>query len=265
MNRIDRTFTELRRRSKKAFIAYITAGYPDVQSSEAAILELCRRGVDIIEIGIPFSDPVADGPVIQEASFLALRKKVFLRSAFALAARVREKTDVPLCFMSYYNPIFRMGDEVFLEQARASGLDGLIVPDLPFEESGLLRSRARKSGISLIPFISPMTGRERMQRIVSAAEGFIYYISVTGVTGSRQQLPGDLTGNIRAIRRYTSVPVCAGFGISTRSQVRSCQSVADGVIVGSAILQAMAGARNSREAAERAGRAAQRLMAERNG
>jgi tryptophan synthase alpha chain len=237
MTRIERKFRALRKADKKAFIAFITAGYPDLSTTEKLILEFDRIGVDIIELGVPFSDPMADGPVIQEASRLALQKKVNLKSIIDLVKRVRQYTEIPICLMTYYNPIFCFGEKQFARLAQSSGVDGIIVPDLPPEEAKDLHKLATKHNLDLIYFIAPTTSKERIKHIVSISKGFIYYVSLTGVTGIRQALPAGLKNHLQEIKQMTSKPLCVGFGISTPAQVQEVYRIADGVIVGSAIVK----------------------------
>jgi len=237
MNRIDLKFRELKKKNKKAFVAFITAGYPDLATTARLILELEKAGADIIELGIPFSDPMADGPVIQEASMQALKKKTDLNSIFKMVKSVRPKTEIPLCFMTYYNPVFSYGIADFARQAAACGVDGVIIPDLPPEEGQELIKAARRTGLATVFFISPTTAENRMRRICGSSQGFIYYVCLTGVTGARRELPQDLAGHLKKIRSFTKKPVCVGFGVSTAGQVKQVQSQADGVIVGSAIIK----------------------------
>jgi tryptophan synthase alpha chain len=237
MNRIDLKFRELKKKGRKAFIAFITAGYPDLSTTARLILELEKSGADIIELGIPFSDPMADGPVIQEASMAALKKKADLRSIFKMVKSIRLKTEIPLCFMTYYNPVFCFGIDNFVRQAKACGVDGVIIPDLPPEEAADLIKAARTTGLATVFFISPTTADKRMRNICDSSQGFIYYVCLTGVTGARRELPRDLPGHIKKIKLFTKKPVCVGFGVSTPGQVKQAQSQADGVIVGSAIIK----------------------------
>jgi tryptophan synthase alpha chain len=238
MNRIEKTFQRLKKEKNKAFIAFITAGYPDLATTEKLALELASSGADIIELGIPFSDPIADGKTIQEASQWALeRNRIDLAGALRLTRKLRVKTDIPICFMSYYNPIFVFGQEKFLKQARSCGVDGLIIPDLPPEEAGSFRKVAGKLGLDTINFIAPTTGLKRMRSIIGFSRGFIYYISLTGVTGPRSSLPGDLLKQLKKVKRLTTKPVCVGFGISSPAQVKLLAKFCDGVIVGSAIVK----------------------------
>ena len=236
MNRIDRKFKELKKAKKKAFIAFITAGYPSLEATYKLVLEFSRSGVDIIELGVPFSDPIADGIVIQDSSQAALKKKVNLCDILRLVRRLRQHTDIPLCLMTYYNPVFCFGEEKFIKAAKASGVDGIIVPDLLPEDGRQLIKLANKSQIDNILFISPTTSKARMKHIASLAKGFIYYVSLTGITGARRALASDLRSNIKMIKSITSKPVCVGFGISTPAQVKEVSRICDGVIVGSAIV-----------------------------
>jgi tryptophan synthase alpha chain len=237
MNRIDATFKKLKAAKKKAFIAFITAGFPDLAMTEKLIPALEASGADIIELGIPFSDPVADGALIQEASQWALeRNKVNLAKVLKLVKDVRKISDIPICFMSYYNPIFAFGEEKFLRQAKACGVDGLIIPDLPPEEGLGLAKISKSLGVDIINFIAPTTKPERIKFINRQARGFIYYVSLTGTTGTRSSLPADLEIHIKAVKRLCDKPVCVGFGVSNPAQVKLVAKVSDGVIVGSAIV-----------------------------
>jgi tryptophan synthase alpha chain len=237
MNRIDLKFRELKKAKKKAFIVFITAGYPNLDITRKLILEFSKIGVDIIELGIPFSDPMADGAVIQESSQVALQRKTTLNKVFGLVKNVRRKTEIPICFMSYYNPIFCFGEKKFIQKAKSCGVDGLIIPDLPCEEGKNLRRLAEVADLDTIFFISPTTSKKRIQMVKKMSKGFIYYVSLTGVTGTRQSLPADLSGHIKVVKKYTPKPVCVGFGVSTPVQVKLIQSVADGVIIGSAVIK----------------------------
>lgn len=238
MNRIEQKFKALKREKRKAFIAFITAGYPDLGITRKLVLEFDRIGVDIVELGVPFSDPLADGPIIQEASQKALEKKAHLVDILKLVKSVRKAgSNIPICLMTYYNPVFCFGDKKFAKIAKESGVDGVIIPDLPPEEGGRFSAYARKSGIDVICFISPTTCAKRIKFIAHKATGFIYYVSLTGVTGPRKRLPSDLIKNLKLIKRCTLKPVCVGFGISTARQVKQLSGFCDGIIVGSAIVQ----------------------------
>lgn len=237
MNRIEKKFAELRKQKRKAFIAFITAGYPNLASTEKLIAEFERVGVDIVELGVPFSDPLADGKVIQEASQKALEKGVNLEKILGLVKRVRKSVKIPLCLMTYYNPIFCFGQDRFIAKALACGVDGLLIPDLPPEEGLRFMKSAHRAGVDVICFLSPTSTPRRMRSIAQASRGFIYYICLTGVTGMRSRLPADIKKNIQYIKKHTRKPVCVGFGVSRHSHVAMLKGIADGVIVGSAIVK----------------------------
>ncbi len=239
-NRIDQKFKELKQRRKKAFIAFITAGDPNLVTTEKLVLAFEKVGADLIELGVPFSDPLADGPTIQASSQRALANKTTLTKILHLVAALRRKTQIPICLMGYYNPIFHFGEVEFVSRAKEAGVDGLIIPDLPPEEARLLMAAAKKNNLATVFFIAPTTTKERMKKIAQAASGFIYYVSLTGVTGARKAVTPSLAGDIRFIKSLTQKPVCVGFGVSTPAQVASVAKVADGVIVGSAIVSTIA-------------------------
>ncbi len=243
MNRIEKKFKELKKAKQKAFVAFITAGYPSLNITGKLVMEFDKSGVDIIELGVPFSDPMADGPVIQEASQEALKKNTHLIDILNLVKRVRKNVNCPLLLMTYYNPIFCFGDDKFIKRAVQSGVDGVIIPDLPPEEGRDFIRKADKSGLNNICFVSPTTSIKRIKFISRIAKGFIYYVSLTGVTGMRTNLPKDLEKNIARIKKHAClagrqalIPLCVGFGVSNRIQVKEVGKIADGVIVGSAIV-----------------------------
>jgi tryptophan synthase alpha chain len=236
MNRIAKKFIELKLKEKKAFIAYLTVGYPKIAVTEKLILELSRLGADMFELGVPFSDPLADGPVIQESSAFALKHKVNLEKVFSLAARLRKKINNPILIMGYYNPILIYGLERFAKKAKLSGLDGIIVPDLSLEEESELRKYLNKYGIYLINFLAPTTDLSRIKHIARQSKGFIYYVSVTGVTGARKKLASGIFQRIGYLKKFVRIPVCVGFGISTRKQFKEISQFSDGAIFGSAII-----------------------------
>lgn len=237
MNRIERKFRQLKKHKQKAFIAFITAGYPNLAVTKRLLMEFSRIGVDIVELGVPFSDPMADGPIIQEASQAALKNKVNLKKILRLVKQARRQVQMPICLMSYYNPIYCFPQDKFVRMAVEAGVDGVIIPDLPPEEAKGFLKTANKSGLNIIFFLAPTSSGERIKLISKVAKGFIYYVSLTGVTGPRQKLPTDITSNLQAIKRNTSKPVCVGFGVSDGFQVKQINRVADGVIVGSAIIR----------------------------
>ena len=237
MNRIDKKFIQLKRNKKKAFISFITAGDPNLKATHDLVLAFEKAGVDIIELGVPFSDPMADGPTIQASSQRSLDKGTTLVKVFDLVKSLRKQTDIPIALMMYYNPIFHMGEKEFVARAISSGVDGVIVPDLPPEEAGSFIKLCRKSNISTVFFLAPTTTKERMKKIIQASSGFVYYISLTGVTGARKSAPTQYLSQAKIAKKLTSKPVCIGFGISTPEQVREMSKFADGVIVGSAIVK----------------------------
>jgi tryptophan synthase alpha chain len=243
VNRIDAAFKTLRRRKKKALILFVTAGDP----SERVTLEFLRfaeeAGVDCVEIGVPFSDPLADGPVIQASSFRAIRKGVNLRRILALVRRARrEGLRMPLVLMSSYNPLLQYGPKRVFAEAKVSGIDGIIIPDLPVHEAeaaGVLRL-GRDFGVHNILMIAPTTTEARKRLVASKARGFLYYVSLKGVTGARAWSGYPFTGNVARLRRKTKLPVCVGFGISNPRQAADIARAADGVIVGSAVVADLA-------------------------
>jgi len=242
MNRIQRAFA-----GKKAFIAFLTGGDPDVETTEKLIIAMAENGVDAVEIGIPFSDPVAEGPVIQAADIRALSGGCTVDKLFDMAARLRTKIKIPLLFMTYANPIVVYGADRFMKNCAASGIDGIIVPDLPFEERGEISESCKKYGIVQISMIAP-TSRERIKQIAKDAEGFIYCVSSLGVTGVRDKLTSDVGELIRQTKSVTDTPCAVGFGISTPKQARDMAAMADGIIIGSAIVRIIAeNGRNSLE------------------
>ncbi len=227
----------MRKARKKAFIAFITAGDPDLRATEELAVSFEKAGVDILEIGVPFSDPMADGPVIQAASFRALQKGVTLKKILATVQKIRKRSQLPIALMSYYNPILHFGIKAFIAAAKKAGVDGLIIPDLPVDEAGDLSLHARAADIAVVFFISPTTSPARMPAIVKASTGFIYFVSVAGVTGAKQAVPADIARQIRIARTMTKKPICVGFGVSAPEQVKALGRIADGVIVGSAIVR----------------------------
>jgi tryptophan synthase alpha chain len=237
MNRIDNKFKQLKARKKKAFIAYVTAGDPDLSTTEKLVLSFAQSGVDLIELGVPFSDPMADGRTIQAGSQRALESKTTLPKILKLVERLRRKTEIPILFMTYYNPVYHYGEASFIRDAKKVGVDGLIFPDLPPEEGKNLRRLAQAAGISMVFLFAPTTLKERLKLIANASSGFLYYVSLTGVTGERKNLSASLFQNVRSAKRLTAKPVCVGFGISTPEQARAVAKVADGIIIGSAIVK----------------------------
>ena len=234
MNRITQAFQD-----KKAFIAFLTGGDPDIETTDKLIVAMAGSGVDIIEIGIPFSDPVAEGVVIQEADERALKNGCTVDKLFEMVKKVRDKVRIPLLFMTYINPIFVYGKTRFIKNCADCGIDGIIVPDLPFEESDELADDCAKYGITQISMIAP-TSQERIKLIARNAKGFLYCVSSLGVTGMRSEINTNVAEMIKQVKEVASVPCAVGFGISTPEQARDMADVSDGVIIGSAIVKLIA-------------------------
>ena len=234
MNKISDAFN-----NGKAFIGFVTAGDPDLNTSKEILLSMSKGGCDLIEVGIPFSDPIAEGPVIQDANIRALKNNVTTDDVFALTKSVSQEVDTPMVFMTYLNVLFKYGYDKFLQKAKDSGICGVIIPDLPYEEKDELQSVAKKYGIEVVSLVAP-TSEDRIKMIASDAEGFIYTVSSMGVTGVRSEIKTDLESITKAIKEVTDVPVAIGFGINTPEQARKYSHIADGVIVGSAIVKLVA-------------------------
>lgn len=228
-------------RKGAAFIPFFTAGDPDLETTEALVREAAARGADIVEIGVPFSDPIADGPVIQASYYRALEKGFRVDQAFDLACHLRsDGFETPLVGMVSQTLVYKRGLEKFFDAARECGFDGLIIPDLPAGYEGDAAAAAAARGLDLVFLCAPTTPPERRDLIAQRSTGFIYYVSVTGITGTRTALPPDLEANVKDLKRRTSTPVCAGFGIGTPEQAAAVARVADGVIVGSALVRQVA-------------------------
>jgi len=235
-NRIDCRFDMLRRTGAKGLITYITAGDPDLETTKKLVLAMEQAGADIIELGVPFSDPMADGPIIQRASSRALAGGTSLGGILRLVGQLRVQTDIPLVLMTYYNPVLRYGLARFAADAGAAGVDGLIIPDLPPEESGELMQEASRQGIFLIPLAAPTSTGDRLARVGRAARGFVYCVSLTGVTGVRDTVPDGIGEFIKRVRNHCNQPLAIGFGISDPAQAALMAGLGDAVIVGSAIV-----------------------------
>ena len=235
MNRIEKTLAELKAKGEKALITFITAGDPDLETTEKLVLEMFEKGSDIVEIGVPFSDPVAEGKTIQAASLRSLAHGTNLTEIFGTVENLRKKTDKPLILMMYVNTIFRFGTERFFTLCREKGVDGVIVPDLPFEEKDEIRSFAEDNGIIPISLVAP-TSHQRIESIASDAQGFLYCVSSTGVTGTRSKFSTNFDEFFGEIKKSCKVPAMVGFGISNPEQAAKMGSYCDGVIVGSAIV-----------------------------
>jgi tryptophan synthase alpha chain len=244
MNPIDALFRRLRAERRRAFLPFITAGDPDLDTTALLLGELARQGASLIEVGFPYSDPIADGPVIQASYTRALERGVRVDDIFARVRQVAAmpplaENGVPLVGMISYALVHRRGPEAFLAQAQAAGFSGAIVPDLPVEEADELARRAAARDFKLIQLVTPTTPRDRAVRIAQLSTGFLYYVSVTGITGERDGLPDELLGQLAWLRTQTDLPLCVGFGISKPQQVRLLRDVADGVIVGSALVRCL--------------------------
>ncbi|MEE9281313.1 MAG: tryptophan synthase subunit alpha [Myxococcota bacterium] len=248
MNRIDRALAETRAAGRAALIPFVTAGDPDLATTAELIPELVAAGADLVEIGVPHSDPIAEGPTIQASSFRSLEQKTDLGQILELCASAREATDAPLILMGYLNNVLARGEEKLARDCAAAGVDGLIVADAPYEEAPRLQSACAEHGVHRILMVAPTSTPERVVQIASRARGFVYCVSTTGVTGARAELPRDLSLLVSRIQRATQTPVCVGFGISTPDQAAAVARLADGVIVGSALVSRIAAAATRAEA-----------------
>ncbi len=237
MNRIDKTFRKLRAQRKKAFIPYIMAGDPSLEKTRETVLLFERAGADIVELGVPFSDPLADGPTIQRAAERALDSGVHLKKVIGLVRHLRQQSQIPIVLMTYYNPVFKYGVEGFVRDAVDAGVDGVIIPDLPPEEAGELLRFAGGRHLATIFLMAPTSTEERMKKIARASTGFIYYVSMTGITGSKLSLDSPIRESLSVIRGITKKPVAVGFGVSTPEEAGAVSESADGVIIGSAIVK----------------------------
>ena len=237
MSRIATTFAGLKAENRSGFIAYIVAGDPHLETTRALVPELERRGVDLIELGVPFSDPMADGIPNQEGAQRALKNNVSLADVLNLVADLRTETQIPLVLMTYFNPVYRYGLERFVERAKEAGVDGVIAVDLPPEEASEYKQLMDSRGLDTIFLVSPTSRDDRIRLISSCTTGFVYYVSSMGVTGERERLTDTIDAKVRQIRSHTSSPVAVGFGISRPDQVREVAGYADAVVVGSAIVR----------------------------
>jgi len=239
MGRIGERFAALRARGERALVPFVTAGDPDLVTTQSLVLALAQAGADLIEIGIPFSDPLAEGPTIQRASERALRSGVSLRRVLELVKALRPQIDVPLVLMGYTNPILAMGERAFAEAAREVGVDGVIVVDLPPDEGENLYAALAGVGVDAILLAAPTTTPSRLAMLAQRTRGFLYYVSLTGVTGARSELARGVEQAVRGIRATSDIPVCVGFGVSTAEHARDIGRFADGVVVGSALIDAI--------------------------
>ncbi len=234
MSRIENAF-----KNGKAFISFLTGGDPDLETSEKLIYAMDKAGADLIEIGVPFSDPIAEGPVIQEANERALAAGCTTDKLFDMVARVRKNTQIPLVYLTYINPIFTYGTEKFMKRCKECGIDGLIIPDLPYEEKGEFADVCKEYGVDIISLIAP-TSHERITMIAKESQGFVYCVSSLGVTGVRTEIKTDVSEMVDLVKKATDVPCAVGFGIATPQQAENMAKVADGAIVGSAIVKIIA-------------------------
>ncbi|MDC4204619.1 MAG: tryptophan synthase subunit alpha [Candidatus Manganitrophus sp.] len=237
MSRIESTIKNITARGEKALIAYVMAGDPTLSETAQIVLEMEKAGADLIELGVPFSDPVADGPTIQKASERALRQGVTLRGVLDLVTLLRRQTKIPLILMTYSNPMYAFGLGAFFKEAKGAGVDGLIVPDLPHEEAKEFLSLAKRHLIDLIFLVAPTTPPERAERIVKDSGGFVYYVSLTGITGAALTEKESIRTRIQKLKSMTDRPVAVGFGISTPEEAKEMGQAADGIIVGSALVK----------------------------
>ena len=239
--RIAETFERLQREGRKALVTFVTAGDPDLETSQRILDGLPEAGADIIELGMPFTDPMADGPAIQLASQRALKAGQTMERTLAMVRRFRAQDDTtPIVLMGYYNPIYVYGNERFLKDAKDAGVDGLIVVDLPPEEDEELCIPAMRAGLNFIRLATPTTDAARLPKVLANATGFLYYVSITGVTGARAPDVADVSASVACIKRHTALPVCIGFGVKTAEQAQALAKVGDGVVVGSALVNAIA-------------------------
>ncbi|MEI6564125.1 MAG: tryptophan synthase subunit alpha [bacterium] len=238
MNRIQQTFDRLRQQNRKALVGFQMAGDPDIETSEAQCREALANGVDILELAVPFSDPTADGPVIQAAGRRGLISGTTVSGVLKMAGRLRKDFGTPIVVFGYANPFFNYGYSQLAEDAAKAGVDAFLVVDLPFEESGELRTHLSKQGLDFITLIAPTTPDARLATILKPAQGFVYYIMVKGVTGARAELPADVSDHLARLKKHTGLPVVAGFGVSNGEQACAAARYADGVVVGSAMVKA---------------------------
>lgn len=237
MTRIGSCFETLKNENRKALVVFITAGDPDLESTKTILDVIDDSGADIVELGVPFSDPLADGPVIQASALRSLKSGTTLKKIIALVKNIRQSRSLPIVLMTSFNPIFVYGEKLFVEDAVSAGVDGVIIPDLPPEEAGEFSGRAEKEGLDMIHLLAPTSPDDRVQMVAKHSRGFIYYISLTGTTGVRNQLAAGLRDKVSSIKHVANIPVLVGFGISGPDQAHDAAEVSDGVIVGSAIVK----------------------------
>jgi tryptophan synthase alpha chain len=236
LGRIETAFSELKRQGRKGFIPFITAGDPDLKTTEELLIEFSQAGATVIELGVPFSDPMADGPVIQRASERALKNNISVQEIFDLVRTTRKETETPIILFSYFNPLFQFGVKRLAEEARAAGVDGILVTDLSPEEAAEFESELRANDLDMIFLIAPTSTDGRLRLVAQHAQGFIYAVSRAGVTGVRTSVSDEAEKLVNRMREFSSLPIAVGFGISTADQVKDVQRYADAVVIGSAIV-----------------------------
>jgi tryptophan synthase alpha chain len=261
MGRISERFRLLRGRGECALLPFVTSGDPDLDTTEAIVLAMAESGADLIELGVPFSDPIAEGPTIQRADERALRSKTSLRGVLALVKRLRGKLEIPLLLMGYANPFYAMGEEHFASAAAEVGVDGIIVADLPPEDGATLFAEVGRRGIDAVLMAAPTTTASRRAMLARRTQGFLYYVSLTGVTGARTTLARGIREGVEAVRSVSTIPVCVGFGVSTPEHAREIAGYADGVAVGSALVDRIARASSREDAVDRAAKLVAELKA----
>ena len=259
MGRIENAFTNLKQQGRKGFIPFITAGDPDLATTEQLLVELASAGATVIELGVPFSDPMADGPVIQRASERALKNSFGLQDLLDMVARARQQIDTPIILFSYFNPLLQFGMKRMAVAAKESGLDGVLVTDMTPEEAGGFEQELRANGLDMIFLVAPTSTDERLRLVADHASGFVYAVSRAGVTGTRQSVSAEAEKLVSRMRRFTSLPIAVGFGISNAEQVRDVQRYADAVVVGSAIVAEMERLGKAPEVAQKIGEFARAL------
>ena len=259
MRRIEAAFTALKEQGRKGFIPFITAGDPDLATTEQLLVELDYAGATVIELGVPFSDPMADGPVIQRASERALKNSFGLQDLLDMVARARQQIDTPIILFSYFNPLLQFGMKRVAAAAKAAGLDGVLVTDMTPEESGEFESEVRANGLDMIFLVAPTSTDDRLRLVADHASGFVYAVSRAGVTGTRESVSVEAEKLVNRMRRFTPLPIAVGFGISNVEQVRDVQRYADAVVVGSAIVAEMERLGSAADVAEKIGNFARAL------
>jgi len=252
MSRIQDKFIELKEKNRKALITFVTAGDPDLDATKEIVIEMENRGADIIELGIPYSDPIAEGPVIQAANTRALKNNIKIKDIMFMVNELRQTVKVPLLYLLYYNCIFKYGPKKFFSDCAEVGIDGVIIPDIPFEEKGEINETAEGYGVDIITLVSP-TSRDRIEKITKDAKGFLYCVSSLGVTGMRKEFNTDFKRFFEDIDKYTDIPKAIGFGISTTEHIRQLKGYCDGLIVGSAVVKQVEKSNSTQEAVKNVG------------